>query len=51
MQGCLLQNVLLNLIDQIAKIDFHDAIPHIARALHDLRISLAVQKLQTLVSG
>jgi hypothetical protein len=34
--------------DQLIQYEFHDALPLMAKGLHDLRISLAVQKLQSL---
>ena len=47
-QSRLIQSILFNLIDQITQYEFYDALPYIGRGMHDLRISLAVQKLSTL---
>jgi len=47
-QSGLVDKVLFNLLDQITQYEFYDALPIIAKGMHDLRISLAVQKLQSL---
>ena len=47
----LVQQILLNLADKLTQYEFYDALPLIAKGLHDLRISLAVQKLQSLHNG
>lgn len=41
-QSGLVDKVLFNLLDQITQYEFYDALPIIAKGMHDLRISLAV---------
>lgn len=47
----LVQQIILNLADKLTQYEFYDALPLVAKGLHDLRISLAVQKLQSLHNG
>ena len=41
-------NVLVNLSDQLTQYEFHEALPVMAKSLHNLRVSLGVEKLWAL---